>query len=87
MYYVVSCGEVEFLTDESKAMTESVKQTRDDAKDVVESIETGDLHDGIEISGSQGAINSLYSGTAPAAGDLNGKVRFMVLSELSWHVD
>jgi hypothetical protein len=87
IYYVVTCGEVEFLADESKAVTESAKNTRDNAGEIVKSIETGDTHDGIEISGSQGAINSLYAGTAPAAGELNGKVRcFIVLSALRWRV-
>jgi len=153
IYYVVSCGEIDFLADESKAVSESAKRTRDGAKNAVTNLQTGakdavtnletrtrdavtnletgvqdavtnletgvkdaatnpetgakdtgtksetgakdagtnpetgakdagtnvetgdhsDLHDGIEIPGAHGAINSLYAGTAPAAGDLNGK--------------
>jgi hypothetical protein len=80
-YYVISCGDLTYLTDESKSLTEYAKSTRDQARDHAEDVVTkaetsGTLPD-IDIS-SHGAITSLYAGTTDAAGEFNGKVR------LSW---
>jgi len=77
-YYVISCGDLTYLTDESKAMSDFAKNTRDQARDhaenAVTNIETtGELPE-VDISGSHGAITPLYAGTSDAAGDMNGKV-------------
>ena len=77
-YYVISCGDASFVTDESKALTRTdfKTQARDRAEDAITHLETGELPDmnGIDIAGSHGAITSLYAGAAPDAGDLNGGV-------------
>ena len=79
-YYIISCGDLSFITDESKALTEMQAQATervDHAEHRVEGkIAKGDLPeiDGIDIAGSHGAITSLFAGTAPDAGNYNGKV-------------
>jgi hypothetical protein len=75
-YYVISCGDVSFVTDESKGPTDLKTHARNRAEDAVTHLETGELPnmDGIDITGSHGAITSLYAGAAPGAGDLNGGV-------------
>lgn len=75
-FYVISCGDLSFVTDESKSppVTDFKTQARDRAEDAVTSLETGELPDmnGIDIAGNHGAITSLYAGAAPDAGDFNG---------------
>ncbi len=80
-FYVISCGDLSFLTDESKATTDFSTHARNRAEDVDTNLETGELPDmnGIDIAGSHGAITSLYAGSAPDAGDFNGKVCFSCL--------
>jgi hypothetical protein len=80
-YYVISCGDLSYLTDESKALTEFkpdalVDRAKDRADDTISGLETGELPDmsGVDIQGSHGAITSLYAGTSSDAGDFNGKV-------------
>jgi len=76
-YYVISCGDLTFVKEETKGLTATdfKTQARDRAEDAVTNIETGELPDmnGIDIGGSHGAITSLYAGAAPDAGDFNGK--------------
>lgn len=84
MYYVISCGDLTFVTDESKALAATVRDgaanakttVRDGAENTLTNLETGELPDmnGIDIADSHGAITSLFAGTAPEAGDYNGKV-------------
>jgi hypothetical protein len=85
-YYVISCGDLTFITDESKALTDFKTHARDHAETTVTNLETGELPDmnGIDIEGSHGAITSLFAGTAPDAGDYNGKV-CSVLLHLALH--
>jgi hypothetical protein len=75
-YYVISCGDLTFVTEESKALTDFKTHARDHAEDAVTNLETGELPDmnGIDVAGSHGAITSLYAGAAPDAGNFNGGV-------------
>lgn len=80
--YVISCGDISFVADESKGLAEFKTHARDRAEDAVTGLETGELPDmnGIDIVGSHGAITSLYAGAAPDAGDFNGGVRSPVFT-------
>jgi len=73
LYYVVSCGDLNFLAEESRAMTDSAENAHATVQGAVANLADGELPK-IDVSNTHGAITSLYAGTASAAGQLNGKV-------------
>ena len=75
-FYVISCGDLTFVTGESKGVNDFKTHARERAENAVTDLETGELPDmnGIDIAGSHGAITSLYAGAAPDAGEFNGMV-------------
>jgi len=72
LYYVVSCGDINFLAEESRAMTDSAESAHASVQGAVANLRDGELPK-IDVSNTHGAITSLYAGTASAAGELNGK--------------
>jgi hypothetical protein len=81
LQYVVTCGDLRFLSKEGEALASSVGYER--AEEHVEK-DTTRVHAFVEEShettsgSSHGAITSLFAGTAPQAGELNGKVGFLL---------
>jgi hypothetical protein len=79
--YVVTCGDLSFLSEEGKALASAMGDER-----AAESMEkdTTRVHTFVEesheasLGSSHGAITSLFAGTAPQAGELNGKVGFLL---------
>ncbi|KAI0278521.1 hypothetical protein BC826DRAFT_1084058 [Russula brevipes] len=77
--YVISCGSLSMLTEETQAIADFTEGTRVGAVATKVSEGTRAVADKVggsspsETSNPQGAINSLYAGTAPPAGELNGK--------------
>jgi len=72
LYYVISCGDLNFLEEESRAMAESAENAHATVRGAVADLADGELPK-IDVSNTHGAITSLYAGTASAAGELNGK--------------
>ncbi|KAH9973215.1 hypothetical protein BGW80DRAFT_1459128 [Lactifluus volemus] len=76
LQYVVTCGDLRFLSKEGEALASSVGYER--AEEHAEK-DTARVHAFVEEShettsgSSHGAITSLFAGTAPQAGELNGK--------------
>jgi hypothetical protein len=82
IYYIVSCGDLGFLSEEGHAMISVVKEgaTMENVeKHVDDAVDKATSSPAESSSSSHGAITSLYAGTAPQAGDLNGKVGIHVL--------
>lgn len=75
LYYVVSCGDMSRMMERRQAVVVLTENTRAHA---VANIALGDVPTLPTIdttdTNSHFAITSLYAGTAPAAGKLNGKV-------------
>ena len=79
--YVVTCGDLSFLSEEGQALASAMGDER-----TVEHVEkdTARVHAFVEEShetssgSSHGAITSLFAGTAQQAGELNGKVGFLL---------
>lgn len=72
LFYVVSCGDMSFLKEETRAVSGFAQETS--------AVTGGSLPTGATPSlppldaGDHSALTSLYAGTAPPAGELNGKV-------------
>jgi len=66
-YYVISCGDLSFLSEESRSMHHHTG----DGPALAEAEEA--ITSFVNTSSSNGAITSLYAGTTPQAGELNGK--------------
>lgn len=75
-YYVVSCGDHTFVTDQRKAQALTGNTPARDRTGSEDNRETGELPDTneVDITSSHGAITSLFAGASPEAGDFNGKV-------------
>jgi hypothetical protein len=72
-YYVISCGDLNFLSEESRSRHH---HTGDEPP--LTSTEEA-LASFVNTSSYNGAITSLYAGTTPQAGELNGKVGIRTL--------
>ena len=77
LFYVVSCGDMSFLSEETRAVSGSAQ---DDVAAVLPTGATPSLPRVDSESASRSAITSLYAGTAPPAGELNGKVCHLPLT-------
>lgn len=70
-YYVISCGDLSFLSEESRSMHHHHTEDGSPLAEAEEAVASF-----VNTSSSNGAITSLYAGTTPQAGELNGKVGY-----------
>ena len=78
LFYVVSCGDMKFLQEETRAVSNFAEGTRASAADNLPAGATPSLPK-VDSAG-QSAVTSLYAGTAAPAGELNGKVSLLPLT-------
>jgi NAD(P)-dependent dehydrogenase (short-subunit alcohol dehydrogenase family) len=87
LYYVVSCGDMSLMMEKRKAVVVLTENTRAHA---VANLAAGEVPSlpTLDTPGpnSHIAITSLYAGTAPAAGELNGKVSDLCPQRRRGHV-
>jgi hypothetical protein len=78
LFYIVSCGDMKFLQEETRAGSNFVQDTRAGA---AHNLPAGAASSLPKVdSPGHSAITSLYAGTAEPAGELNGKVSSLPLT-------